>query len=575
MKRDNWKFMKIFVAVVLLVSLLAACGGGNNDANNNAANNNAANNNAANNNAANNNDSGDDEPDEPAEPAEPVTFRLGVTWIWGSPNVNVSWTGWNTYRMIYDSVIEYKEMGVYGPGLAKSWSVDESGLVWTLDIEEGVTFHDGTPLTAVEIAWSINWMRQVNSDALAFYFTTFTDVVALDATTLQITTSAPVGNFVSLLVWAFIVPESVYGEFETHDEMADFTDISAATGGTGPYMVADYQEGEYLILEANENYWGGAPKIDRIIYQIYATQDGTVQALRAGEVDGIFPPATAVGTLQEDPNIEVFIVNNISVDELTINSHEDGTQPPSLNDPIVRLAIEYAIDRQKIINLVYLGYASPAKTHIGPVMGDWHNTDIEAIPFDIDEGNRILDEAGYLDTDGDGIREWSDGSPLEYRFMGLEGASGTRLMEVIEDGLLQVGISAPANPIAYDQQSALAYAYDFDLNYWFWGMDYDPEFGLIIFICDQLEGWGWNINGYCNAEYDALYALQAVATDHEDRVGLIWEMQEMIFNARPWIALVHPSTITAYRSDRFTGFDPASTYNPFMKYSILQVEPVE
>jgi peptide/nickel transport system substrate-binding protein len=262
-----------------------------------------------------------------------------------------------------------------------------------------------------------------------------------------------------------------------------------------------------------------------------------------------------------------------AVDELSINSHEEGTQPPSLNDPVVRLAIEYAIDRQTIIDVAYLGYGTPATTNIAPSLGDWHNSDIEGIPFDPDEGNRILDEAGYTDGDSDGIREYSDGTPLEYRLMGDDTATSARVLEIISDGLAQIGISAPPTVMDFDSQSALAYEFDFDLNYWWWGMDIDPDFGMVIFKCEEREGWGWNPNGYCNEEYEELYVQQATAVDHEERREVVWQMQEMIYNDRPWIVLLYRVNIAAYRSDRFTGFRPEAKYL-LGKWSIMHVEPV-
>ena len=119
-------------------------------------------------------------------------------------------------------------------------------------------------------------------------------------------------------------------------------------------------------------------------------------------------------------NIEVPIMDSTTIDELIINSHEDGTQPESLWDPAVRLAIAYAIDKQQIINVAYLGYADALGPVVPASMGDWHNSDIVDIPFDIAEGNRVLDDAGYVDSDGDGIREYSDGTPLEYRLYGSD-----------------------------------------------------------------------------------------------------------------------------------------------------------
>jgi len=511
--------------------------------------------------------------DEPAPP-EPVTMRIGTTFLLDTVNINVSWTSWQMWRLIYDSVVETGELGVYRPGLAESWEVSDDGLVWTFKIREGATFHDGTPCTAEEVAWSLNWMINVGNDSLSYLWWNFTEVVALDATTLQITTGDPLGNMEYLMFWAFIVPESVWGQFDTYETMAEFVDLSAATG-TGPYKLAEYEADDYLLLEANENYWGGKPPVDTIIFQQYASEDAMVQALMAGEVDivdGI--PSTALTTLQDLENVQVEIMQAYALDELSINTHEDGTQPESLLDPVVRKAIEYAIDREAINQVAYAGLGTPGTTMIAPSLGDWHNSEIEAVTFNIEEANRILDEAGYVDGDGDGIREWSDGTPLEYRLMATEGATYARMLEIISDGMAQAGISAPPTLMDYDSQAALVYAWDYDLNMWQWGMDIDPDFGMVIFKCEERYEWGWNPNGYCNEDYDALYVQSATAVDHEERRAVIWEMQEMIYEARPWIVLVYIPSMQAYDNTAFTGFKTDAA-NIWTKWSIMEVEPVQ
>lgn len=390
---------------------------------------------------------------EPVE-SEPTTLRIGDTYIWDTANPAIAWYGYNYRYLIYDTLIALETMDSYGPGLAEDWAVSDDGLVWTFKIREGVTFHDGTPCTAEDVAWSFNWIKETGLENMSsFLISNARDIVALDDTTLQITVAEPVSNIEYLLMYIWILPRSVW-EGMTYDDVQEFDDISAGIG-TGPYKLAEWVEGEYMILEANEDYWGGPLAIQRIIIREYATEDAMVQALLAGEVDAIENvPYTAVTVLQERENVEVAILEALTVDELSINTYEDGTQPESLNDPAVRLAIEYAIDRQAIIDVAYLGYGEPATTMVPPALGDWHNSDIEAIPFDPAEGNRILDEAGYLDTDGDGIREYRDGTPLAYRLMATQGATAARMLEIISDGLAQIGISAP--PVLMDGDSLYA-----------------------------------------------------------------------------------------------------------------------
>jgi peptide/nickel transport system substrate-binding protein len=301
-----------------------------------------------------------------------------------------------------------------------------------------------------------------------------------------------------------------------------------------------------------------------------------VQALLAGEVDVIEAdsmPATAIQTLQEEGNTEVPILESTAIDELIINSHEDGTQPESLWDPAVRLAIAHAIDKQAIINVAYLGHADPASVIIPKSMGDWHNSDVQDVPFDLEAGNRVLDDAGFVDNDGDGIREDADGNPLEYRLYATDDASEARILEIISDGLAQIGISAPPTLMDEDSLIALYPDFDFDMIYWGWGLDPDPDFAMLIFTCDQREEGGWNDSGYCDAEFDELYLEQGRTVDHEARRQIIWDMSAKLFEERPYIMLSYLKNIQAYRSDRFDGFG-LEAGDILWKAALLQAYPV-
>jgi len=512
-------------------------------------------------------------PAEEAPADEPSVLDVGTTYIWDTANPAFGWYGYTIRYMIYDTLVEEQGISNFQPGLAESWTVSDDGLVWTFKIREGVTFHDGTPCDANAVAWSLNWTLENDIETFAFYIYNFSEIVALDDTTLQVTLSDPVGNMEYLLMYVWILPESVWGEM-TYDEIMEFEDLSAGMG-TGPYMLKEWSEGEYLILEANKDYWRTTPAIDQIIYHEYATEDAMVQALLAGEIDVVDTvPSTAIQTLEDADNIEVPIMGSTTIDELIINSHEDGTQPESLWDPAVRLAMAYGVDKQQIVNVAYLGYADALGPVVPASMGDWHNSDIQDIPFDPVEGNRVLDEAGYLDSDGDGIREFSDGSPLEYRFYGTDDATVARIMEIISDGLMQVGISAPSTLMDEDSLIALYPAFDFDLIYWGWGLDPDPDFAMLIFTCDQREEGGWSDSGYCDEGFEEMYVEQGITVDHEARRQLIWKMQEQLFNDRPYIVLTNAKNIQAYNSDRFVGFG-TETGDILWKAALLQAKPVE
>jgi peptide/nickel transport system substrate-binding protein len=207
-------------------------------------------------------------------------------------------------------------------------------------------------------------------------------------------------------------------------------------------------------------------------------------------------------------------------------------------------------------------------------MGDWHNSGVQDVPFDIAEGNRILEEAGYLDADDDGIREDAEGNPLEYRLYAEDDATETRILEIISAGLAQIGISAPPTPMDEDSLIGLYPDFDFDLILWGWGLDPDPDFAMLIFTCDQREEGGWNDSGYCDEEFEAMYLEQAITVDHEARRELIWAMQEKLFEDRPYIMLDYEEWVQAYRSDRFTGFG-LQAGDILWKAAFLTAKPVQ
>jgi peptide/nickel transport system substrate-binding protein len=516
---------------------------------------------------------------EPTAPAgtgttgEGTTLRVGTTYIWDTANPAIGWYNYTLRYLLYDTLVEEAGISNFVPGLAESWTASDDGLVWTFKIREGITFHDGTPCAAEDVAWSLNWTIENEIETFSFYLSSFQEVVAIDPTTLQVTLSDPVGNMEYLLMYVWILPRSVW-EGMGPDEILEFEDLAAGIG-TGPYKLVDWVEGEYLILDANADYWGGAPHIHRVIWQEYATEDAIVQALLAGQVDVVYElPRTAIAALEGREDVGLAVMPSTVIDELIINSHEDGTQPASLNDPQVRLAIAHAIDKQQIVNVAFLGYAEPATGIIPRSMGDWFNSDLVDVPYDPAEGNRILDEAGYPDSDGDGIREDPEGNPLEYRLYAEDDATETRVLEIISDGLAQIGISAPPTPMDEDSLIALYPDFDFDLILWGWGLDPDPDFAMLIFTCDQREEGGWNDSGYCDPEFEEMYATQAVTVDREERRQIIWDMQKKLFDDRPYIVLDYEEWVQAYRSDRFTGFGLEAS-DILWKSSFLTATPVQ
>jgi peptide/nickel transport system substrate-binding protein len=505
-------------------------------------------------------------------------------------NPHAFWYGWTIRWLWFETPVAQEEGVGWVPGLAEDWEVSDDGLVWTFYIRDGLTFHDGTPLDAEAIAWSMNYMYQVENYSVGylwhFDWTGVTSIEAVDANTLQITTEWPISNMEYILFYAYIIPRSVWEGMETADDAKAFEDVAACTGA-GAFMCTEWVPDEYLVLDAFEDYWRGEPPFDQIIIQQYATEDALVEALLAGEVDAIYAPGTAVETLQADPNVEVVVGDGIEWDMLVFNTvapceegqessdyEPCGSQTESIADPIIREAIDYAIDRERIAAVGYSGFAVPAGSIVPPAHGDYHDPSVTATPFDATYANQLLDDAGYADSDDDGIREWSDGTPLSYNLMTSDTPLYARMVELIQEDLTAIGIETTIELLS-DPSVRRAPVWDYDLWYFSYGSDIDPDFPLISVLCGERYPGGWNWSGYCSEEGDAFYWDQQAAIDHDERVAVVHEAQNFIYNARPWALLVYTNTITAYRSDRFSGVGAETGYADFMYITnLMDVEPV-
>jgi peptide/nickel transport system substrate-binding protein len=490
---------------------------------------------------------------------KPVVLRIGANYIVDTINPTMGWRNWPLRELWYDPPIEWTGGPDVEPNLFESWTISEDQLVWIFKVRKGVTFHDGTPCTAKEMAWSLNWILEKKIPTLYMHVANINTVVALDDSTIRITTEKPLANMINqALIYAWIFPPHIWKGL-SEEKITERQELDV-TIGTGPYKVTDYVRDEYMIMEAFENYWRGKPVIDKIIWQVYPNPDAMLQALMTGEVDliGIYqaPPATSIKTLKKHKDVEVQLGLGFRVHHLVINSYENGTQPASLMDPAIRLAMAHAVDKQRIVDIVYLGYATPALSVLPPLVGEYVNTGLKDHPFDPAEGNRILDKAGYVDKDGDGIREYSDGSPLVYRLNGLGSGTQTRILEIIAEGFSQIGIKAEVSVMLQDAIQALYPAHDFDLIKRSWFVDPDPDFLLSLFTCHSRcvsdTDCGWNDSGYCDPEYDEMHTMQTKIMNFQERKDLIWKMQEKLFNDMPYIVLFYGQEIIAYNTKKFT-----------------------
>jgi peptide/nickel transport system substrate-binding protein len=472
--------------------------------------------------------------------------------------------------------------------LADSVDVSDDGLVYTYHIRDGITFHDGSALTAADVAFSYNlYSTQEDFPFLPVYTEFFESVEADDSNNVVITLTDAIPNIESQLIFLYVVPEAVWGGLEGA-AVSEFE--NEAMIGSGPFKLLEYEQNEFIRLEAVKDHFIKGAVIDEVIFQTFENQDALVQALRTGQVDMITEmPNTAVASLRGEENIQLVSGPPLapSVTDIIFNQTAEENCPPddgvcsghpALQDRNVRLALAHATDKQQIIDVVLLGLGSPGLTLIPDSLGVFYNDSLEDYAYDPAIANQILDDAGYLDTDGDEIREMPDGGePLNFRMnWPSDSTNAPRMSELLAAMWAEVGVATELQALDADALTSICCpTFDFDVILWGWGSDPDPNFLLSVMLTDEIPT-GNSETGYSNPDYDAIYLEQAVTLDQQARIDLVWEMQRIVFEDVVYIIPFYAQSVQAFRTDRFTGWQiDAGKIALEDPSSLLVIEPVE
>jgi peptide/nickel transport system substrate-binding protein len=486
-----------------------------------------------------------------------------------NPGLGVLVEDYIMYNLMYDSLATIDLDGNFQPELATEWSVSDDGLTWTLTIRDDSVFHDGTPLTVEDVVFSLELYRNTaDFPFLPTYLDPFTAIEAGEGNTVVLTTAAPIAAFDYRLPAMFILPRHIWEGIDpvtfTNDEMI----------GSGPFKLAEYSQGEFFRAEANPDHWGGRPAIDEVIFQTYSNPDARVQALINGELDAITEfPATAISILQGDANIEVVdglefggrfadIFFNMVDPELCPPDDGVCSGHPALRDVIVRQALAHATDKQQLIDTVLLGLGDPGLGFVTPALGDWFPSELyaEDYAFDLAAAAQMLEDAGYVDSDGDGIRECptEDCGPtgdLTFRMnYPTDNDEHPRVSEQLSGWWGEIGVKVEIQGLDADALTSICCpAFDFDVMLWSWTSDSDPESLISVILCSEIPS-GYSETGYCDPAYDELYAQQTIETDPATRREIIVEMTRMALEDVPYIIPWYYPKIQAHRTDSFTGW---------------------
>jgi peptide/nickel transport system substrate-binding protein len=521
----------------------------------------------------------------------PVIVRIGYA---GSPDslnpaAGMLSEAWTMYGLVYSSIYMPQYDNSFKLDIADSVTPSADNMSYTIKIKPNVKFHDGTPLTAKDVAFSLNFYREgVDFPYMNGYTTSFADAVAQDDSTVVLTMNTPVPNIDYLLAYLYILPEHIWSAY-TGAAAMEFDNVAMI--GSGPFKMVDYAQGELVHLAANPDYYGTKPLVDEVVFQTFSNEDAMVQAIKTGQVDMITEfPLTALETLATTENVKVvsgpglapdlndIIINQVSKDNCPVADGGLCTGHPALQDVVVRQALAHATDKQQLVDIVLLGEGTPGLTLIPDALIPWFNTSIKDYSYDVAAANQMLETAGYKDVDGDGVREMPDGTTkLEFRFnWPSDSTVAPRAAEMISNMWGDIGVKLQLQALDPDALTSICCpAFDYDIMFWGWGSDPDPSFLLSVMLTDQIPT-GMNETGFSDTTFDDLYIQQGQELNKDARKSEIWQMQQIVFDKVAYIIPFYTNAVQAYRTDTFTGW---ITDQPKLELqnvlSLVAVEPIK
>jgi peptide/nickel transport system substrate-binding protein len=482
-------------------------------------------------------------------------FRLGSASSIDSLNPFIAFQqdAYASFEIIYPYLVQYNPGLQFVADFARTWSTSQDGKTWTFHTQPNAKWSDGKPLTAADAAWTFSTMLKfqagatANSAGLVAHMQSAT---APNATTLVLTYKQPVANVLSQLQQAPILPEHVWAKYATGNGKAlkTFTNPAPIVSG-GPFMLVKYTPKQIVLFKRNPDFYGPKPHIQGVGLQFFGTYDAEITALKSGQLDGMeVVPPTSVAALKS-AKFDVRQSPGNYFDDFIINSNpkQDSSHAELLN-PLLRQAFDDAIDRQAIVKTSLLGHGQPGSSIIPPATGHWYNPAVKPTRFDLTKAAALLDQAGYK-MGPNGVRI-ANGHPMSYTIImpsDTTGGYGERSFAIIQADFKKIGVQLNPknldNSAAYDAILANHYR-NFELSMWDWQPLIDPDFELSVLTCGS---WGvWNDTGYCSKSYDQLYQQQGAATNPADRQRLVYQMQQVVATARPYLVLDYADLIEAH-----------------------------
>jgi len=446
--------------------------------------------------------------------------------------------------------------------------LSEDGMTITLNLRDNIVWSDGTPITSKDFKFTYDMiMSDANAVNSQYPYDYLDSLETPDDLTVVMNFAEPFAAWQATF-WLGILPAHVLQPvFDAEGSLMEADWNLAPTVGCGPYVFGEWESGSYLRFVKNENYWKGQANIDEVFLQFVPDDAAQTAALVAGDADlGTFPPLSDIPAL-EDAGLDVHSVNGGYAEGWFFNLRDMAS--PGARDLVVRQAIAMSIDRQAIVDDLLLGLSEPANTLWDALAASGYvSPDIVPWEYDPEGAKAMLEEAGYVDSDGDGIREDLDGNPLTIIHGTTIRSIRQDIQAVAQQQLREVGIDLDIQSWDSDiffgsyADAAPPAVGDVDIMEWS-DSTYFPDPDTDYWLCSQLPDdenpWGYNYFT-CDEELDALFQAQIVETDPDARVAIFNNITKYMHDNVYWYGLYVDPDMWIVSSDltgvKFSGVTP-------------------
>ena len=455
---------------------------------------------------------------------------------------------WRQIYPCYDRLVKYKVVNGKGstevePQAAESWRVSDDGTVWTFKIRKSITFEDGASLNAASVKFSFERTLKIGKGP-ADNISSIKSMRVIDPYTLEVTLKNAYGPFLQTLATdaASIVNPVVM----THEKNGDMAQawLTENTLGSGPFKLVEWTRGQRAVLEAKPDYWGGAPKIKKVVIRFMPESSDRRMALEHGDIDiaeNIL--IDQIPALEKNADLSVTRYPSQLVEYVYLNN-----QKAPLNNANVRQALCYAVDYQGIIDYVLQGNGVQMR---GPVpKGMWgHKDDLFQHTRDVSKAKSFLKKAGV-----------ADGLALTLIYSNRR-SSWEQIATILQSNFADIGVilklELMANPTLRDRVDKG----DFELCLGAWSPDFaDPYMFMNFWFDSKLWGLPGNRSFYKNDAVDKLIRKATTVSDQGERTALYYKAQDIIMKDAPYIFLYQVQTIVPMRKN-VRGY----VYNPMLE----------